>query len=163
MPIRLDISDFSMHEQGSGENSVFDGLKLTHQQWVSVVERIKQVSADEASKATAHRSHARSEALGLFQIKMQIEQPGGSSTRLLARSHDLSPKGLGFIHANYIHPQSRCICHLRHMSKGITPIPGTIRWCRHVLGAIYMSGVELDNVISISDYMPDFDEDADNE
>ncbi|MFI4860469.1 MAG: hypothetical protein ACIAXF_07295 [Phycisphaerales bacterium JB063] len=132
--------------------AAYDTLKLSHSEWISIVEHIKMIG-QKPNPAAARRKHARDEALGLLKIVIHVAQPGGSTTRLIARSHDLSPNGLGFIHGMYLHPNSSCICWLRHASLGLTPIGGTIRWCRHITGVVHMSGVQLDDTIKVSDYL----------
>jgi hypothetical protein len=131
----------------------FDTLKLTHNEWIEIVEHIKRIGAQQRENAIRRR-HARAEALGLLQLVIEITQPGGTEMRLIARSHDLSANGLGFIHGMYLHPGSACTCWMRHAAKGLTPIPGTIRWCRHITGRVHLSGVQLDEVIRVADYLP---------
>ena len=131
----------------------FDSLKLSHGEWVSVVEHIKRIGAGQRD-GEPRRQHARAEALGLLQLVIEVTQPGGTDLRLIARSHDLSANGLGFIHGMYLYPNSPCTCWLRHAARGLTPIAGTIRWCRHISGRIHLSGVELDEHIRIEDYLP---------
>lgn len=137
----------------SDQPIAYDSLKLSHAEWIEVVEQIKRISASER-KAEPRRQHARAEALGLLQLVIEISQPGGTDIRLIARSHDLSSRGVGFIHGMYLYPDSPCVCWLRHASLGMTPIPGKIRWCRHISGRIHLSGVQLDEVIRVQDYMP---------
>ena len=132
--------------------AAIDTLKLSHGEWVAVVEKIKRISANDAASAT-QRQHARAEALGLLQLVIEIQQPGGTDLRLIARSHDLSPSGLGFIHGMYLYPGSPCTCWMRHVTEGLTPIVGTIRWCRHIAGRVHLSGVQLDKQIKVADYM----------
>ncbi len=129
-----------------------DTLKLSHGEWIAVIEQIKRIGATDR-ESDARRQYARAEALGLIQLIIEISQPGGTDMRLLARSHDLSNNGLSFIHGMYIHPNSLCTCWMRHVSQGLKPITGTIRWCRHVSGRIHLSGVQLDEAIRVEDYL----------
>ncbi|MFN3167822.1 MAG: PilZ domain-containing protein [Phycisphaeraceae bacterium] len=131
----------------------FDTLKLSHAEWIEIVEHIKRIGAQQRDGAT-QRQHARAEALGLLQLVIEVSQPGGTDMRLIARSHDLSANGLGFIHGMYLYPGSAVTCWLRHAAKGLTPIPGAIRWCRHIKGRVHLSGVQLDEVIRVADFMP---------
>lgn len=137
---------------GTSPPVAIDTLNLSHNDWIVVVEQIKRISAAERP-GDVRRQHARAEALGLLQLVIEVRQPGGTDLRLIARSHDLSAGGLGFIHGMYIYPESPCTCWLRHAAKGLTPINGHIRWCRHISGRIHLSGVQLDEEIRVEDYL----------
>nr|MBX2851473.1 hypothetical protein [Phycisphaeraceae bacterium] len=139
--------------ESGAQQVALDTLKFSHNEWISVVEHIKRISSGAPPESGDRRHYGRAEALGLLQIVIEVTQPGGTNLRLLARSHDLSVRGLGFIHGMYLHPDSPCICWMRHVAKGITPIAGSIRWCRHITGRIHLSGVNLDEEIRISDYL----------
>lgn len=126
-----------------------DPLNISHNRWVEEVEFIKgMLSAD----ANVPR-HARAEALGLLQFNMDLHRVGGSQVRIVARSHDLRPDSLRFIHSRYLHAGASVICWMRHAANGLTPIPGTIKQCEFVRGVVHISTVQLDQNIALSDYL----------
>ena len=92
--------------------------------------------------------------MGLLQMVVEVMQPGGTTVPLLTRTHNISAGGLGFLHGRFIYPDSRCICWLRHAAHGLMQLSGTIRWCKLITGRAHMSGVEFDNEIEISPFLP---------
>ena len=141
-------------EYGAGSDSrlapTVDTLNISHNRWVEEVEFLKgTLSADSGNVSR----HARAEALGLLQFNMDIHRIGGSQVRIVARSHDLKPDSLRFIHGQYLHQGASVVCWMRHAANGLTPIRGRIHSCEHSRGIIHVSTVLLEDQIALTDYL----------
>lgn len=127
-----------------------DSLSISHNRWVEEVEFLKgTLSADSGNVSR----HARSEALGLLQFNMDIHRIGGSHVRIVARSHDLKPDSLKFIHGQYLHQGASVVCWMRHAANGLTPIRGRIHSCEYARGIVHVSTVHLEDQIALTDYL----------
>ena len=146
---------------GYGENAraqpTVDPLNISHSRWVEEVEFLKGLLSADSNVPR----HARSEALGLLQFNMDIYRIGGSHVRIVARCHGLKPDSLKFIHSRYLHTGAEVVCWMRHAAYGLTSVSGRVRDCAFSRGVVHVSTVQLDNDITVSDYLacpPDEDE-----
>jgi hypothetical protein len=126
-----------------------DPLNITHNQWVEEVEFIKGLLSADSNVPR----HARAEALGLLQFNMDIHRVGGSHVRVVARSHDLKPESLKFIHSRYMHAGTSVVCWMRHAAHGLTPIRGKVQSCEFSRGVVHISTVLLEDQITVSNYL----------
>lgn len=129
-----------------------DSLRFTPKEWDEILVLIERGTKAEL-ESEQRRKHDRTRGMGLMQVVVELNDPGGTSAAIVARGHNMSPGGIGIIHGRYVYPGTVCTCWLRHTSKGMTPIQGTVRWCRHLQGMVHLSGVEFNEVIEVSDYI----------
>lgn len=137
-----------MYHHPEGQPDAYETLRLSRKEWDHILALLKsgmRMNDDYDDK----REHARYVALDLMKIVIQVTDPGGCQASIVVHGYDISAKGIGLVHGRYLYPGSRCVCWLRHASKGVLPISGTLRWCRHVRGMVHMSGVELDEPVDI--------------
>jgi len=137
----------------SSNQEAIETLRLSEKQWDEVVAVIKSGQVSHV-KSASRRRYARSTSLGLIPVVIEIEQPGGTVNTIISRGYDISSGGLGMVHGRFLHPGSKVVCWLRHASKAVVPVTGTIRWCKHVTGMAHMSGVQFDRTINEYEHMP---------
>ncbi len=89
----------------------------------------------------APRCYLFTDPVGLV---IHIAHPGGSEVIYRIRPRDLSELGMGFLHGNFIYPQSRCRFELIDMEGNACPIAGRIARCEHLSGRVHDVGVEFD-------------------
>lgn len=128
-----------------------ESLRLSDKQWEQVVSAIRE---SQNKRTQCRRVHPRSEDMGLASVVLEIKQPGGTKSTLLANGYDLSASGVGVIHGQYLYPGSECTCWLPHASEGMKALVGKARWCRHITGAAHMSGIQFKQIINEFEYIP---------
>lgn len=133
-----------------------DTLKLSPNQWRKVRQALKSKRLLQ-SEAQSMRRHHRHDELDMMQIVIEVVQPGGTISHVLARAQNISTSGIGFFHGRFIYSESRCTVWLKHAVDGLTPLSGTIRWCTHLVGNVHISGLELDDQIDVFRYLPQGD------
>jgi len=130
-----------------------DTLKLSPTQWKQLQFSIKKMQVA-TEQFACYRTHHRADDLNLMQVPIEVFQPGGTMSYILARAINISTGGLGYFHGRFVYPESRCTVWLRHAAEGMVPIHGTIRWCKHFSGAVHLSGLEFDDNIDVFRYLP---------
>jgi len=133
------------------ELAAHDTLKLSHADWIAVVEQMMASSGREVDFQASR--HGRAEELGLLQITMRIEQPGGNTRPLIARCHDVGQDGMHFIHSHFIYPGSKAVCTMRSATRGSVQVSGFTANCKQISGAIHASWIKFVEQIEVGEFL----------
>ena len=82
-----------------------------------------------------------------------LHHPGGSVVNYLVRPRNLSRRGVGFLHGNFVHIGSRCQVHLLRLDNRPQAINGTVARCQHVDGLVHEIGVRFDEPIELAHFL----------
>jgi len=91
-------------------------------------------------------------------LVVTLEHPGGSVANYLVRPRNLSPRGVGFLHGNFVHVGSRCKLHLLRLDGTPQVISGAVVRCQHVTGLVHEIGVRLGQAIAMDEFIQTCDE-----
>jgi len=111
---------------------------------------------EELEAANRGNSHARKcIRLDYLQMSVRVEmhQAGGSSVTLQYAARNISSEGLGILHNSYVHPNTRCIVHLKHRDGREVPIEALAVRCRHVKGLVHEVGLRFKAPINVRDFI----------
>lgn len=72
------------------------------------------------------------------------------ATRFVARSHDVSPDGIGLLYGGYMHSGTRCLVTMINQRRYGLSVKGTIVRCRHVRGNIHEIGIKFDQQVDLA-------------
>lgn len=86
-------------------------------------------------------------------IAVRITQPGGGSTDHVLTSRNLSAGGICLIHTAFLHTGTDCRVVLRRRLGGEETIPGSVTWCRHVVGTYHTFGVKFARTIFVKHFL----------
>jgi len=81
-------------------------------------------------------------------VVMELQQPGGNTSRYMVQPRDISCTGLGFLHGSFVYTDSVCTCELVTIDGSQMPIRGKIVRCRHVKGRVHEVGVHFDDPLA---------------
>lgn len=87
------------------------------------------------------------------KMALRVVHPGGTATSHLVRSRNLSVGGVGFLHGQFLYPQTACYVVLPTRWGENVILPGKVGWCRHVTGQSHEIGVRFDQVIQIDEFL----------
>lgn len=82
-----------------------------------------------------------------------LHHPGGSVVNYLVRPRNLSRRGVGFLHGNFVHIGSRCQVHLLRLDRRPEAINGAVARCQHVDGLVHEIGVRFDEPIELAHFL----------
>ena len=111
---------------------------------------------EELEAANRGNSHARKcIRLDYLQMSVRVEmhQAGGSAVTLQYAARNISSEGLGILHNSYVHPNTRCIVHLKHRDGHEVPIEALAVRCRHVKGLVHEVGLRFKASINVRDFI----------
>lgn len=126
------------------KESFTDHLRLNPGQRKQLLGRLDRGA--EKDPGRCKRQHARLEYRAM-DIAVSVTHPGGSRSRLLVCSRNLSAGGIGFIHGGYLHPGTECSMILMRRNGTPLALVGTVRHCRHLQGSIHEIGIQFANEI----------------
>lgn len=83
-------------------------------------------------------------------VVVQIQHPGGSGGMFLVWPRNVSRTGMGFLHGNFIYPNTIVVVHLRRPNGPSARVTGKIMRCRHVSGVLHEIGVRFDQALDMA-------------
>jgi len=131
-----------------------------------LAEQQRAAEADSAGRrggkknATPQRQYARLRVDAPNTI-VELTQPSGASARFSVVPRNISTYGLGFIHGQFIHEQTRVNLALPARGGELVGMTGLIVRCRHVTGLIHEVGVMFDEPVDVRRFVAP--EEADEE
>lgn len=84
-------------------------------------------------------------------VVVKLHHPGGSTANYLVRPRNISQRGMGFLHGNFLYVGSRCSAqlHTRVAGTRITA-EGKIVRCQHVRGHVHEVGMRFEQPIDVN-------------
>lgn len=86
-------------------------------------------------------------------VHILLYHPGGTALRYLVRPRNISRGGIGFLHGDYVHHNSRCGLALREWDHRVAFTWGQVVRCRHLGGHIHEVGVKFEEPIDIQRFV----------
>ena len=138
-------------------------LKMTDKARQALLDRLDDQARQGNERVGNHAENLRKDKRWVFRqagIPFEVDHPGGTVSRLLVASRNLSAGGFSFMHGGYLHPDSTCRLVLRKLDGTPVPISGQIASCRHLQGSTHEIGVRFLQRVEPSDFMRLDDADA---
>lgn len=132
------------------KDPMIDTLQLNDEQWAELSAKLELFRSSEGGQ----RRHVRVPFRTLSQIVVAIQKPDEQWAKYIARSRDLSEGGIGFLHGAYVHAGSRCRVILKDIDGKPACLEGVVRRCDLLLGRAHVVGVELNEEIVMSRFIP---------
>ena len=136
------------------KDPMIDTLQLSDEQWAELSAKLELFHSTEGGQ----RRHVRVPFRTLSQIAVAIQKPDQQWAKYIARSRDLSPGGIGFIHGTYVHPGSRCRVIVKDVDGKPACLEGTVRRCDLLMGRAHLVGVQFNEEIRMADFIPNDEE-----
>jgi len=133
------------------ENPI-DTLKLPQQDYVLL---LSQLDGNLRTRRTDDQRRHRRVRYHLRDMRVLIHRQAINNLPYVVRPHNLSARGIGFLHGFYVHPGTRCETALTTLHGEAVIVPGQVVRCRHLAAKIHELGVEFDHEIRLSDFIAD--------
>jgi hypothetical protein len=127
-----------------------DTLRVSKRDWPVILAQLERSNGFRGG--SEKRKEIRLAYREMLPLPMELIHPGGSRSRFLVRSRNLSRTGLGFLHGGFLYNGTYCVVMLITAESNITPVPGRITRCRHVYGKVHEVGVRFDKAIDMRPY-----------
>ncbi|MFN0133500.1 MAG: response regulator [Phycisphaerales bacterium] len=82
-------------------------------------------------------------------VRVEMNQPGGTTTNLYYACRNLSSGGIGVLHSAYVHPKTSCTVYLPMPDGSERPVVGLVVRCRHFRGSVHEVGIKFNERINI--------------
>jgi CheY-like chemotaxis protein len=128
-----------------------DSLRLSEKEQQSLIEKLDRQG--KGHRGAELRTEDRLPYHTASGVVATLHHPGGSVVNYLVRPRNLSRRGVGFLHGNFVHIGSRCQIHLLRLDKRAQAINGTVARCQHVGGLVHEIGVRFDEPIELSQFL----------
>lgn len=138
-----------VNEDGGRELARVNSLGISASVLDAMLDRL------DAFEGHAHGPRNREHARWPFRkisVELEVQQPGGSATRLKVATRNLSRGGMSLLHSMYQHAKSRCTVHLPTNGGEVRPIAATIARCTHRGGRVHEVGLRFDHPIDLRDF-----------
>ena len=83
------------------------------------------------------------------RLHLTIDHPGGGQSPFLVAGRNLTPRGLGFLHGNYLHTGTPGKINLPQTMGGFMGVRCTVIWCRHLRNHIHEIAVRFERPIDL--------------
>jgi len=109
--------------------------------------------ASERSDATMQRRSHKRHDYRQRSVNALIQHPGGTVTRCVVSSRNLSAGGLGFLHGSFLHTGTACVVFLTKTSGQTVPLRGAVASCRHIRGRVHEIGLQFEDTVDPGEFM----------
>lgn len=136
-------------------------VRLTEAQRQNLLNHLDRAAATGGRNPANKRPHQRKDKRYEFRqtdIAVMAQHPGGSLSRMLVCSRNLSAGGMSFFHGGFLHPATGCKLVLRKLDGQPHPVSGLVVNCRLVDGSIHEVGIKFDNRLDPSLFVRDADQ-----
>lgn len=130
-------------------NEGLDTLKLNPAQQKTIAQFLEDRSRGEERRRAVRRFRFLDPAGLLYSVT----HPGGTDVSYRIKPRDLSELGLGFLHGNFLYPNSICTLNLRGKDGCMHSISAKVMRCDHVTGRIHDVGIRFDKQIDVTRYL----------
>ncbi|RMH30505.1 MAG: response regulator [Planctomycetota bacterium] len=83
------------------------------------------------------------------RLHLTIDHPGGGQSPFVVAGRNLTPRGLGFLHGNFLHTGTMGKVNLPQTVGGFLPIRCTVIWCRHLRDHIHEAAIRFERPIDL--------------
>lgn len=87
---------------------------------------------------------------GQIGLTIQVTHPGGNQIELHVFPRDLSEKGMGFFHFNFLYPQSECTLWIPDADGQLLSVQGHITRCELVKGRVHDVGMVFNSKVELA-------------
>lgn len=108
---------------------------------------------DRSRTSERRRSVRRFRYLNPAGLIVHVAHPGGTIVPYRVTPRDLSERGMGFLHGNFLYPGSNCKIELRGKDGKPQRISARIARCEHVTGRVHDVGIEFEKPIEIGEFV----------
>ena len=137
--------------QSSRDKPVVDALRLSENERQELMAKLdRQATSFRGMEARLEDRLPYAESAG---VMLTLNHPGGSIANYLVRPRNLSQRGVGFLHGNFVHVSSRCQVYLLRLDGRREPISGTVVRCCHIQGLVHEVGVRFDHSIDLGEFL----------
>jgi CheY-like chemotaxis protein len=138
----------------SRHKPIVDALRLSEAQRQELIAKLDRQAA--SYRGMEARLEDRVPYVASAGVMLTLHHPGGSVANYLVRPRNLSRRGVGFLHGNFIHVGSRCQVYLLRLDGRRESISGVVVRCSHVQGLVHEVGVRFDNTIDLGEFLADY-------
>lgn len=135
----------------SRDKPIVDALRLSETERQELMAKLDRQSA--SFRGMEARLENRLPYAASAGVMLTLNHPGGSVVNYLVRPRNLSRHGVGFLHGNFVHVDSRCQVYLLRLDGQRDPISGTVVRCSHIEGLVHEVGVRFDNPIDLGEFL----------
>lgn len=125
-------------------------LQMTEPQWQMLIARLE---AGETPPQPAARDREAVRYPHVRRMGLRVAHSGGRLTYHVVRSRNLSSGGAGFLHGQFLYPQTACHLLLPTRWDEFVVLAGTVCWCRHVQGISHEAGMRFERAIQIDEFL----------
>lgn len=86
-------------------------------------------------------------------VTVTITNPGGNQVYYSVIPRNLSRRGIGFLHGQFLYPESRCSINLHTREDEDVTIEGTIIRCRHLTGMVHDVAVGFNSPVDLTSFV----------
>lgn len=129
---------------------VFDTLPISMHEYRALLSRLDACAA--GHRGAEQRKHARV-SYCRWDTKVLLRFPDSSQAAYVVKPHNLSTRGLSFLHGFYVHVGTDCETALRDTRGKVVVVPGEAVRCRHVSGKTHEIGVEFRQAIDLREFV----------
>jgi len=133
-----------------GKKNYTSSVRLTEAQRQNLLNHLDRAAVSGGRTPTNKRPNQRKDKRYEFrqtEIAVMAQHPGGSVSRMLVCSRNLSVGGMSFFHGGFLHPATICKLVLRKLNGQPQPVSGIVVNCRLVEGSIHEVSIKFNERI----------------
>lgn len=135
------------------DHRLLDTLRLGPEEYTRILDLLYP---DGNHRGAEHRRSARWR-FWTDHAAVLVHRPDGSEAPYAIKPHNISARGLAFLHGFFLQIGTPCDLALRTLRKVPQILPGRVARCRHVTGKVHEIGVEFREACDLRLFLADYD------
>lgn len=133
------------------EQNFIDTLRLSESQLQDILDSLDINNAGDEDGPSSNRRSGADIRLPYRHrhIHLTIDHPGGGQSPFSVAGRNLTPRGLGFLHGNYLHSGTPGRVELPQTIGSDAAMRCTVIWCRHVRNHVHEAAVIFEHPIDL--------------
>lgn len=134
------------------ENGFINTLRMTEPQINDLLDTLDLNSPDQSDEESKTNRRSGADIRLPYRhpnIHLTIDHPGGGQSPFLVAGRNLTPRGLAFLHGNYLHAGTPGRVDLQQTVGGYASLRCAVLWCRHVRNHVHEAAIRFERPVDL--------------
>ncbi len=128
-----------------------ESRQMSDEEWAAL---IAQPRNSETYLGADRRSEERHQHREILRFFVALTLADRVRKRYLVRTHNISPKGVGFLHSHEAVRGTRCRIAMLTLDERLVQVNGKVASCRQQQDGLYAVGVVFDHPLEVGQFVP---------
>lgn len=141
------------HDAPTSATAKLHTLGMTVQDVAALLNRLDEADRENEARGRKTPRKFRRRTYRIASLPVEMIGPGGAGTAVMMVCRNLSSGGLAALHNSFVHPGTKVLVTLKHISRGPTVLSAKVTHSQHLKGVVHQVGIRFEQPIKPGDYI----------